>query len=88
MDKENQIVKTINAMNLKFVDISQTLHREVTIEYMVCPVEGYSMNGKVKGTWNSYVKSRKHDCSTELLKRKLRIKAIINFKLLKSCFIL
>ena len=48
VDEGSQLVKGCNAMKLSFVDVKNRLHREMSVDYNVCPVGGHNVNGKVE----------------------------------------
>ena len=48
IDDGSQLVKGCKNMKLDFVDIKHKLHKEMAVEFEVCPVGGHNVNGKVE----------------------------------------
>ena len=48
VDQGSQIVKGCETMKLKFWDIKFQLHKDVSVDFDVCPVGGHNFNGKVE----------------------------------------
>ena len=48
IDDGSQLVKGCENMKLDFVDIKHKLHKEMAVEFEVCPVGGHNVNGKVE----------------------------------------
>lgn len=47
-DEGSQLVSACENMKLTFHDIKHQLHRDVKVEFDVCPVNGHNMHGKVE----------------------------------------
>ena len=47
-DEGSQLVKSCEEMRFNFHDIKNQLHRDVKVEFDVCPVGGHNMHGKVE----------------------------------------
>ena len=47
-DEGSQLVKACQEMNLNFRDIQHKLHKEVNVQFEVCPVGGHNEHGKVE----------------------------------------
>lgn len=47
-DEGSQIVKAFHSMELNYVDIKHNLHKDVSVEYELCPVGGHNINGRVE----------------------------------------
>ena len=48
VDEGSQLVKGCETMKLSFLDIKNRLHRDMSVEFKVCPVGGHNVNGKVE----------------------------------------
>ena len=48
VDEGSQLVKGCNAMKISFMDVKNRLHREMDVDYNICPVGGHNVNGKVE----------------------------------------
>ena len=47
-DEGSQLVKACQEMKLSFMDLGSQLHKDINVDFEVCPVGGHSMHGKVK----------------------------------------
>ena len=48
VDEGSQLVKSCETMQLRYIDIKNRLHQEVSVDFQVCPVGGHNFNGKVE----------------------------------------
>ena len=66
-DGGSQIVKSFDTMKLTFTDIKNRLHRDVGVEFELCPVGGHNVNGKVERMIREIKKSLAKSVSNERL---------------------
>ena len=67
VDQGSQIVKGCETMKLKFWDIKFRLHKDVSVDFEVCPVGGHNFNGKVERKIREIKKSINKTVSNERL---------------------
>ena len=48
IDDGSQLVKGCETMRLDFIDLKTKLHKDVAVNFEVCPVGGHNVNGKVE----------------------------------------
>ena len=48
LDEGSQLIKGCKNMKLNFQDIRHQLHVNVNVEFVLCPVGGHNMNGRVE----------------------------------------
>ena len=47
-DEGSQLVKGCESMRLDILDLKHRLHKDVAVDFEVCPVGGHNMHGKVE----------------------------------------
>ena len=47
-DEGSQLVKACQEMKLSFMDLGSQLHKDINVDFEVCPVGGHNMHGKVE----------------------------------------
>ena len=67
VDHGSQIIKGCETMSLKFWDIKFQLHKDVSVNFEVCPVGGHNFNGKVERKIREIKKSISKTVSNERL---------------------
>ena len=67
VDQGSQIVKGCETMKFKFWDIKFRLHKDVSVDFEVCPVGGHNFNGKVERKIREIKKSINKAVSNERL---------------------
>ena len=60
-DKGSQLVKGCNTSQLQFRDLKYKTHKNVDVEFELCPVGGHNMNGKVERMIQEIKKSFEKD---------------------------
>ena len=48
IDSASQLIKGCTNMKLIFKDLQYKLHKDVSVEFELCPIGGHNMNGKVE----------------------------------------
>jgi hypothetical protein len=48
IDEGSQLVKGCETLKLDFVDIKSRLHKDVGVDFQICPVGGHNVNGRVE----------------------------------------